>query len=215
MPKLFGKQEKEVDLQIQRHIKAVASGLKAFRLAYRHFIVGNIEGMLEQTRRVHHMEGKADKLLREIEHQLHEGAFMSSIRGDLAMFVESLDRVANVTERAADTLALERPMIPKALETMFEELVKQSTHAFDPFKDIESLLKCEYNDLVDIARRVDNAESRVDKIEWDLTSELFKSKLDLAQKNQLRFFIHTIAKISDSAEDMSDRLELLVLKRRV
>lgn len=213
--KWFGKPEKEVDERIQKHIKAVGNSLKAFRLAYSTYIEGDIDGMLEQTRRVHRMETKADGLLREIEHLLHEGAFMSVVRGDMALLVESLDYIANSAERAADTLALEKPEIPEPLQPMFAELVKRSTYTFDPFKEIGSLLKTEYGLLVAIARQVEAAESDVDKIEWDLTSEMFKMDLDLAHKNQLRFFIHSIAKISDACEDASDRLELLILKRQV
>jgi uncharacterized protein Yka (UPF0111/DUF47 family) len=55
----------------------------------------------------------------------------------------------------------------------------------------------------------------VDKVEWDLTREIFTSSLDWGHKVHLRLCLHTIVEISDRAEDAADQLELAVIKSRV
>jgi len=59
-------------------------------------------------------------------------------------------------------------------------------------------------------------ESRVDKLEWDLTKEIFIStSLDFAHKHHLRNCLDAIVEVSDRAEDACDQLELATLKSMV
>ena len=39
--------------------------------------------------------------------------------------------------------------------------------------------------------------------------------MDLAEKNQLKDVIKVIGHISDTAEDVSDRIELAIIKRKI
>ena len=55
-------------------------------------------------------------------------------------------------------------------------------------------------------------ESDVDKIEWELTKEIFTASLEHSRMLHLRLCLDNIVEISDRAEDAADRLELVTLK---
>ena len=52
----------------------------------------------------------------------------------------------------------------------------------------------------------------MDKLEWDLTKEIFVSSLDFAHKMHLKLCLDHVGEISDRAEDAGDHLELVTLK---
>ena len=65
------------------------------------------------------------------------------------------------------------------------------------------------------ARKIGIQESRVDKLEWDLTKEIFNSELDFAHQSHLKLCLDSIVEVSDRAEDAGDQLELATLKSMV
>ncbi|MDH3344630.1 MAG: DUF47 family protein [Desulfobacteraceae bacterium] len=58
-------------------------------------------------------------------------------------------------------------------------------------------------------------ESKVDKMEWDITKKIFSSDLSYSHKIHLRLCLELIVNVSDLAEDAADRLELVTLKSMV
>jgi uncharacterized protein Yka (UPF0111/DUF47 family) len=58
-------------------------------------------------------------------------------------------------------------------------------------------------------------ESRVDKLEWDLTKEIFTSSMDFAHQIHLKNCLDHIVEVSDRAEDAGEQLELATLKSMV
>ena len=66
-----------------------------------------------------------------------------------------------------------------------------------------------------LANKVGGKKSDVDKIEWDLTRQIFTSSLDYGHKVHLRLCLDSIVEISDRGEDAADQLELATMKSRV
>jgi uncharacterized protein Yka (UPF0111/DUF47 family) len=62
------------------------------------------------------------------------------------------------------------------------------------------------------ARQVGIMESDVDKEEWDITRNIFETNLDYGHKIHLKQCLESIVTISDRAEDMSDQLQLIIIK---
>jgi len=58
-------------------------------------------------------------------------------------------------------------------------------------------------------------ESRVDKLEWDLTKTIFTSDMDFARQMHLKLCLDRIAEVADRAEDAGDQLELATLKTMI
>jgi hypothetical protein len=65
------------------------------------------------------------------------------------------------------------------------------------------------------SREIGLIESKVDKMEWDITKKIFSSDLSYSHKIHLRLCLESIVNVSDLAEDAADRLELVTLKSMV
>ena len=75
---------------------------------------------------------------------------------------------------------------------------------------------CKIETVRDHTREIGLQESRVDKLEWDLTKEIFTSTtLDFAHQLHLKLCLDSITEVSDRAEDAGDQLELATLKSMV
>jgi uncharacterized protein Yka (UPF0111/DUF47 family) len=62
------------------------------------------------------------------------------------------------------------------------------------------------------AKEVGIMESTIDKEEWDITRDIFKTDLDYGHKIHLKQCLEGIVTISDRAEDTSDQLQLIIIK---
>ncbi len=72
--------------------------------------------------------------------------------------------------------------------------------------------KCPIEVALQYSKEIGMKESEVDKLEWDITREIFTSPLDLCHKIHLQLCLSAITAISDRAEHATNRLALLILK---
>ena len=75
--------------------------------------------------------------------------------------------------------------------------------------------ECKIETVREHTKEIGLQESRVDKLEWDLTKEIFTSSIDFAHQLHLRLCLESIVEVSDRAEDAGDQLELATLKSMV
>lgn len=210
----FDNKERDVEQLIGEHIGYVKECVSVLVELFESYLSGQ-ESYSTLSKKIHHLEHEADKTRRKIEQKMHEGAFLAMFREDFIRLSEAIDRIANKAESVADSLTLEKPDFPKEWHEEILQLCKMSSATFAPFLDIRDLLDDSLENILEIAGKIEDAEQYVDKIEWRLLEKVFESDLDLAHKLQLRDFVKRIAAISDLAEDASDVLEILVIKRRI
>lgn len=212
--KFFAPKSNELDELVSIHIDAVDRCLREFLNTWKMYLrAGDYKA---HSFKVHQLEHEADKARRDIELILRQGAFMTKIRGDIMLFIEYIDKIANSAESTCDALCLERPEVPKELKEEALDLVKASIDTFLPFKKIRSLTQDELNFLHEVVVEVEELEQNVDKMEWRLLKNVFENEeLDLAHKIHLRDIIKRSASISDRAEDASDHLDLLIVGRKI
>lgn len=142
-------------------------------------------------------------------------AYLPVLREDIYRLVESIDKVANAAEASCDFFLDQRPAIPSELNQSFLLLTRESLGIIAPLKTaILCFLKGECS--IEVVRKstteVGIIESDVDKIEWDLTKEIFKSTLEYGHKIHLRLCVDNLVEVSDRSEDAAGQLELTVLK---
>ena len=211
----FGSRERDIEKMVSKHIRLVDEAINIVPEMCELYLKGD-ERYLERSKKIHDLEHEADKARRDIEIRLHEGAFLAMFREDFINLSEAVDKIAGKAEAVADELALEEPEIPKRYHEDFIQLVKESVRAFKPMSSIDNLLSDDIKLILNVSREVENIEQEVDCHEWKIIKGLFADKkLDLGHKLQLRDLFKRIAAISDRAEDASDRLEILAMKRQV
>jgi predicted phosphate transport protein (TIGR00153 family) len=214
---IFKKEKDVIDL-IFKHLDTADECLKTALETIESYLKGDIPKAKQLALRVDGIETEDDFIRYTIRDRLYSGAYLPMIRGDIYNLVERVDKVSDAAEACCDFFLDQRPEIPDGLKPQFLRVAQES------FGIIVSLREAIINYLgeggsVEAVREkskeVGIKESDVDKLEWDLTRQIFTSPLDWGHKVHLRQCLETMVEISDRAEDAADQLELAVIKSRV
>jgi predicted phosphate transport protein (TIGR00153 family) len=215
---VFFKKEKEVIELILKHLELVEDSIKTGIRTIELYLDDNISEAKVLGRKVRSEESEADIVRYKIRDKLYSGAYLPLLREDIYKLIESIDKVANAGEACCDFFLNQRPVIPDELKPAFVEVVKESLGIIDNLKlAVLCYFKgeCKIETVREHTKEIGMQESRVDKLEWDLTKAILTSPMDLAHKLHLRLCLESIVEISDRAEDAGDQLELATLKSMV
>ncbi|HHI88266.1 MAG TPA: DUF47 family protein [Candidatus Cloacimonetes bacterium] len=204
-----------IEMQIDDFLNFISEASILFKKGLENYLKDNITEFEKRLSAVSEHERKADELRLNIEKQLYMHTLIPESRGDVLAILENTDRVIDDTKEALQVFAIERPEIPEKFDALFIELADSSIEAVESliqsvrafFKDISSV-----NDHI---YKVKFYEREADKIAMSLKNEIFKADIPLSHKMHLRFCAQQIEKISDSAEDMSERLAIYTIKRQI
>jgi predicted phosphate transport protein (TIGR00153 family) len=212
------KKEKEVIELILKHLNVVVESLKSGLKTIEFYLDDNISDAKVWARKTRSDESEADLIRHEIRDKLYLGAYLPLLREDIYKLVESIDKVGNAAEACADFFLNQRPLIPKEMRLHFLAVSTDSLGIAESLKlAVMCYLKgdCKIETVRDHTREIGLQESKVDKLEWDLTKEIFISELDFAHQTHLKHCLDSIVEVSDRAEDAGDQLELATLKTMV
>ena len=215
---MFFKKEKEVIELILKHLELVEDSLKNGIRTIEFYLDDNISEAKVLGRKVRSEESEADIVRYNIRDKLYSGAYLPLLREDIYKLIESIDKVANAGEACCDFFLNQRPVIPDELKSAFIEVVRESLGIIDNLKlAVLCYFKgeCKIEVVREHTKEVGMQESRVDKLEWDLTKAILTSPMDLAHRLHLRLCLENIVEVSDRAEDAGDQLELATLKSMV
>ena len=161
-------------------------------------------------------ESDADNKRRKMETEMYLGAFLPNFRGDLLGIAESIDVVANKAESTADLIELQNINIPKEFIPKLIELAEKSLETYLSVKKAASSIFNDMDVANDYINKTEDLEHESDMLEKNLVRTLFrKDEIELAHKIQLEKLIKKLADIADQAENVSDRLQIVIFKRRV
>ena len=212
------KKEKEVIELILKHLDVTENTIKSSLKTIEFYLDENIAEAKIWARKTRGTESEADLIRYDIRDKLYLGAYLPLLREDIYKLVESVDKVGNAAEACSDFFLNQRPLIPDEMRPHFLEVSKESLGVIDSLKlAILCYFRgdCKIETVRDHTREVGIQESRVDKLEWDLTKEIFISEIDFAHKTHLKHCLDNIVEVSDRAEDAGDQLELATLKSMV
>ena len=164
------------------------------------------------------LESEADLVRHDIRDKLYSGAYLPLLREDIYKLIESIDKVANASEASCDFFLNQRPSIPDEMRPHFLAVARESLCIIDSLKLAVLCYfrgDCQIETVRDHTKEVGFQESRVDKLEWDLTKEIFTSSLDFSHIIHLKHCLDSIVEVSDRAEDAADQLELATIKAMV
>jgi predicted phosphate transport protein (TIGR00153 family) len=215
---VFFKKEKQVIELIIKHLELVEDSLKTGIQTIEFYLDDNISEAKVLGRKVRSEESEADIVRYAIRDKLYSGAYLPLLREDIYKLIESIDKVANAGEACCDFFLNQRPVIPDDLKPAFVEVVRESLGIIDNLKlAVLCYFKgeCKIETVREHTKEVGLQESRVDKLEWDLTKAILTSPMDLAEKLHLRLCLESVVETSDRAEDAGEQLELATLKSMV
>ncbi|MEA2066757.1 MAG: TIGR00153 family protein [Thermotogota bacterium] len=210
-----GKKEQDIIKHFKKHIKAVEETLGGLEQLLETYKKGDSDDLEKVNDIIHERESEADKIRRSMETEMYQGAFLPNFRGDFLGLVENFDRIANRAEGIADHIILTKIVIPDELINDLVDQVKMSLKTYKSLKGGAEKLFDDLEEAAELVLKTEKLEHDEDQFERDLIKKIFSMDLELAHKNQLRELVMSIGDLADLSEDCSDRIEIVVLKRKV
>ncbi|KUK89614.1 MAG: Uncharacterized protein XE05_1971 [Thermotogales bacterium 46_20] len=211
----LGKKELSIIELFKEHLFLVDHTMEALYKLLNAIREGDHDTFVAANDEVHENETRADDKRRELETEMYRGAFLPNFRGDLLGLVETFDKVADSAESVADQIILQKMTIP---ERLIEDIIALFRKTWDTFRAVRRAAEMMFEDLEQATEHVketERLEHSADDDERALIRKVFDMELSLAEKQQLRELILTIGSLADISEDCSDRIEIVILKRRV
>ena len=163
------------------------------------------------------MENEADLSLRRMIDSLQGSSFLPSTREDLINIATSCDRVANKCEHVSIMTVHQKFRFPQNITKDVCEIIDITCGQFEILKKSIDLLFGSFGELLKDHKILDDIraeETRVDKIEQKLYSQIFECDMELAKQMQCAQFLEQICDISDIIENIADKIQIMLITRK-
>lgn len=213
MKLFFGKKENQIITMFREHLEKVEEGIDLLDDLVHAYI--KKENSKQLCEKISQIENQADVLRRGIEKEMYKGGFLPNFRGDLLGIIESVDKVMNKTESVSDIFYYETPYIPEELK---DEFIKLSEEVITTYKHLKTAIESIFDNIDDaseIIKEVEKSEHNADIHEKNIKEIVFKMNLALSQKLHIKQICENMGDIADRAENTSDRLNILLMKRNI
>jgi len=212
---LFKKEERVKSL-IYEYMDTLKLSQASFAEAIGHCLGGecreNLDFLIQQT---HKFESKADDIREEIKAMMYGKALIPDSRGDVMGLLEAVDNIPHLFERVLYMIQTQKLDIPDFLVLDIRELVRISLECCDlVFKQMTALFEKQQS-IRSLVATIDTNESHCDHIERRIITRIFDSHLDPFLKLQVKDLVVQIGEISDQADRVSRRINIISMKRRV
>ena len=188
-----------------------------FYEAMREYFSKDFESFSKRVAQIKLLENKIDKHRKNIEYRLYTDMLIPESRGDVLGLLETLDKVANTTKSILVDFDIERPEFPASITHEFIKIAEISQRAISELINAVTSFFTSQNMTNNYIQQVCFYEHEVDELQERLKREVFGSKeiKKLSQKVHLRYFINTVANLTDCAEDVCHRLTISMSKRAI
>jgi predicted phosphate transport protein (TIGR00153 family) len=212
----FKNKQKQVQDQLAQYNEQVLTCMDVFQEAIRAYCENQDRDVLkESVQKVHRAEGLADDIRREIEVLMYTKALFPESRGDILGLLEAMDRVPNHTESTAHMILNHHIAMPEQYCSPIQGLVEITNRCVHEMINAVHALFTSFVNATVIVGKIDELESEADHVEDDLIDRIFSSDLEGIDKILLRDLTRRIAGISDRAENVGDRIRIMVAKRSI
>ena len=168
--------------------------------------------LMDQT---HKYESRADDLRDEINELMYSRALIPESREDIMALLERVDEIPRYFEQILNMIRTQKIIFPEFLILDIQELIRVSMESCDLMaKQIDVFLKKKEGIRV-LMSTIDQNESHCDHIERRIIVKLFESDLEPFMKLQLKEMVIVLGEISDQADRVSKRVNIMTMKRRV
>lgn len=206
----------EIETLLDDYISLVKSCNQAFTdTMNEYFKKGSLsESFMNLERQTHIYESACDDKRRDIEHMMYAKGLIPQSRGDVLGCIEAIDKLPNAMETIVQIIYTENLTVYERYVDTFQALCQVNAAASS---EAIALFHAFLNNLKNIPEQVqeiDRLESKSDKIEQGLIHDFFRDDaLPDLYKILYRDLVLAIGSISDRAENFSDRVNVLSVKR--
>lgn len=172
---------------------------------------------------VFRLEHEADEAKNSIRSALPSTLFMPVARGDLLDLLSSQDAIADAAQDAAGLLAVGKlrfvPALSEPLAAFVAEIVEVVAKARELVERLDELVEVgfrgkEAESLLQMIDEVSRRESVTDTMGSELVALLFDHEADMGPLSVVFWYesIQALGRIADEAENVGDRLRLLIAR---
>ncbi|MDY0099358.1 MAG: DUF47 family protein [Bacteroidales bacterium] len=211
---VFTRNTRNLIIKIDEFFDDIDLGLLVFREAVKTYLDKDMESLERHVQKVDLLESNADKLQRSIGNDMITNSILPQQRSEVITLIDVIDEIIDTIKKSINEFYIELPDIPESLKSDFinltevsvctgEELIPAARAYFkSPHTVRDKLLKVYYY------------ESETDRLSKRTKKTIFQEMegLDLAQKAHLRYIIHHIESISDTAQKAADLLSAMAIK---
>lgn len=207
--------EKEVITLIEEHLTKVEDSLQSMISCLESYLQGDMSSSESYADKTHEAESAADDIRLRIWELIHQGAFLPLFREDIMSLVAMVDKIAGHARSCSKFIVSQHPEIPQELKEEFLKIVRESAAALPPLQVGVIKLYQDFSIVREKIAEVNQIEGEVDHLEWDLSRHIFSTELPLANKIHLKQLLDVIVGISDVAQDVSEILDALILRKHI
>jgi len=168
--------------------------------------------LIDQT---HKFESKADEIKEEVNVLMYSRALIPESREDIMNLLEQVDCIPRIFELILHLIRSQKLRIPEIIKLDVKDLIRISVESCELMvKQIDLMMKNRQG-IRALMSTIDHNESHCDHIERSLMTKVFESNLEKVDKLQLKELVIALGEISDQADRVSKRVNIMTLKRRV
>ena len=213
---MFKNRQKQVQARIGRYCEEVARCMGTFQKALMDYCQDSSREQLQAHYiEIHKFESHADDIRREVEVMLYTKGLFPESRGDILVLLEMMDRVPNQAEYSVRMILNQHISIPEEYVTEILQLVDVGCRSAEAMLESARCLFTDYTNATVAIGKIDELESDGDRIESDLIEKIFTSDMGSFEKILLRDFVKYVSQIADRAENVGDRVRIIVAKRSI
>jgi uncharacterized protein len=210
------KKEQQLESLISQYLENLSRTqehfVKAMNTCLSEGLCGEFAFLIEQT---HKFESKADEIRDEINYLMYSRALIPESREDIMSLIEQVEVIPRIFELILHLIRSQKLKIPDIITLDVKDLIRISVESCELMtKQIDLMLKNRQG-IRALVTTIDHNESHCDHIERSLMLKVFESDMELVHKLQLKELIIAMGEISDQADRISKRVNILTLKRRV
>lgn len=180
------------------------------------------EGTVHETLKglavnVSEAEAKADISLRKMIDSLQGHAYLPSTREDIISVATRCDKIANACEGIANHVVYQHFSFPAQFTDDLLEIVSITHDQFEVLEKAITRLFTNFGDMLkdhSILDEIRGFESQVDKIEHKLNEQIYVLDIELAARMQLGKYLESLCDISDTIENIADKMQIMLITRK-
>jgi len=212
----FVNRQKKMEEQFYEYCKEVSCCLDVFKQSFEQYSLNNDCDILSDNAcKLHKAESRADDIRRDIEVLMYSKSLFPESRGDILGLLETMDRMPNQAQTAVRMMLNQRVQVSPVFWPRVLEMVTVSHRCVHIVLDATAKLFKDYVNVAAMVGKIDELESETDHIEADLIRRIFASDMDGIDKLLFRDMVQHIESVSDRAQNVADRLRIIVAKRSV
>lgn len=210
----FFNKQKQVETQLDEYCRSISICMSKFKAAMDYLCMeGEKSAGQKFYLEVHQSESQADDIRRDIEVLMYSKSLFPESRGDILGLIETMDKVPNQAETVVKMMEEQQIHIPSEFCQALRNLVDLCCKCVDAMLASVGKIFTDFTNSTVIVGKIDELESEADHIESQLMHSIFTSDLGGFEKTLLRDFIKHISQVSDRAENVGDRIRIMVAKR--